>query len=144
MGSNAAASGRIKLKDADLYYETYGSGEPLLLLHGNSQSIYAFNYQIGELSKKYKVIAVDSSWPGKKYRPKLPGRSVADLFANDMKQLLDSLHIKKTNILGWSDGGNTGLTMAIKYPQYVNKLAITGANLFPTAEAVPRYSVEAG
>ena len=59
------------------------------------------------------------------------------MFADDMKQLLDSLHIKKTNILGWSDGGNTGLIMAVKYPEYVNKLAVMGANLFPTNEAVP-------
>jgi len=53
-----------------------------------------------------------------------------------MKQLLDSLHISKTNILGWSDGGNTGLIMAIRYPSYVNKLAITGAVLSPTTDAV--------
>jgi pimeloyl-ACP methyl ester carboxylesterase len=135
-GSNKAASGRVKLKDANLYYETYGAGEPLLLLHGNSQSIYAFNYQIGELSKKYKVIVVDTRGQGKS-TDETTGVLSYDLFANDMKQLLDSLHIKKTNILGWSDGGNTGLIMAVKYPQYVNKLAIMGANLFPTTEAVP-------
>lgn len=134
-GNNPAAAGWVKLKDANLYYETYGSGEPLLLLHGNSQSIYAFNYQIGELAKHYKVIAVDTRGQGKS-TDETSGPLSYDLFANDMKQLLDSLHIKKTNILGWSDGGNTGLVMAVKYPEYVNKLAIMGANLFPTNEAV--------
>jgi pimeloyl-ACP methyl ester carboxylesterase len=58
------------------------------------------------------------------------------MFAGDMKHLLDSLNITNTNILGWSDGGITGLIMAIKYPSYVNKLAIMGANLFPTYEAL--------
>ncbi len=135
-GSNAAASGTVKLKDAKLYYETYGSGEPLLLLHGDSQSIYAFNYQIGDLSKKYKVIAVDTRGQGKS-TDETTGPLSYDLFADDMKQLLDSLHIKKASILGWSDGGNTGLIMAVKYPAYVNKLAIMGANLFPTNEALP-------
>jgi len=133
--NNPSASGHVKLKDADLYYETYGSGEPLLLLHGNSANISAFKYQIGVLAKKFKVIAVDSRGQGKSTDLTI-GPLSYDLFAEDMKQLLDSLHINKTNILGWSDGGNTGLIMAIKYPQYVNKLATMGANLFPTTEAV--------
>lgn len=134
-GSIASAGSYIKLKDATLYYETYGSGEPLLLLHGNSQSIYAFTKQIPELSKRYKVIAVDTRSQGKS-TDESAGPLTYDKFADDMKQLLDSLHISKTNILGWSDGGNTGLIMAIKYPSYVNKLAITGANLSPTTDAV--------
>ena len=134
-GSNASAGNYIKLSDAILYYEIYGSGEPLLLLHGNSQSIYAFTKQIPELSKKYKVIAVDTRGQGKS-TDESAGSLTYEKFADDMKQLLDSLHISKTNILGWSDGGNTALIMAIKYPSYVNKLAITGANLLPTTDAV--------
>jgi pimeloyl-ACP methyl ester carboxylesterase len=134
-GSNAKASGRVKLKTATLYYETYGSGKPLLLLHGNSQSILAFKYQIDDLSKKYKVIAVDTRGQGKS-TDETTGPLSYDLFAEDMRQLLDSLHIAKTDVLGWSDGGNTGLTMAVKYPAYINKLAITGANLFPTNDAI--------
>ena len=134
-GSIASAGGYVKLRDATLYYETYGSGEPLLLLHGNSQSIYAFTKQIPELSKRYKVIAVDTRGQGKSTDESAEPLTY-NKFADDMKQLLDSLHISKTNILGWSDGGNTGLIMAIKYPSYVNKLAITGAVLFPTTDAV--------
>lgn len=135
-GSKKAAGGTVKLKDASIYYEVYGSGEPLLLLHGNSQSIYAFNFQIPALSKKYKVIAVDTRGQGKS-TDETTGPLSYDLFADDMKQLMDSLHIKKANILGWSDGGNTGLIMAVKYPKYVNKLATMGANLFPTNDALP-------
>lgn len=133
--NNPGAGGWVKLKDANLYYETYGSGEPLLLLHGDSQSIEAFTYQIPELSKHYKVIAVDTRGQGKS-KDMTTGPLNYEMFAADMKQLLDSLHIAKTNVLGWSDGGITGLLMAIKYPQYVNKLAITGANLEPTDNAV--------
>jgi len=140
-GSNPSASGRVRLKDVDLYYETYGSGEPLLLLHGDSQSIYAFVKQIPELSKHYKVIAVDTRGEGKS-KDFTNGPLSYDLFANDMKQLLDSLYITKTNILGWSDGGNTGLIMAIKYPSYVNKLAITGANLEPSDNAIDTKVLE--
>lgn len=56
-GNNASAGGWVKLKNATLYYETYGSGEPLFLQHGDSQSIKAFMFQIPELSKHFKVIA---------------------------------------------------------------------------------------
>ncbi|WP_431295344.1 alpha/beta fold hydrolase [Pedobacter sp. P26] len=64
-----------------------------------------------------------------------------DLYAEDMKILLDSLHINKTNILGWSDGGNTGLIMAAKYPKYVDKLAVTGACTNPN-DAVSTSTLE--
>lgn len=134
-GNNLAKGAYIKVREADLYYETYGKGEPLLLLHGNSQSIYAFKKQIIELSKHYKVIAVDTRGQGKSTDLSSTALSY-NLFAEDMKTLLDSLHIPKTNILGWSDGGNTGLIMAFKYPAYVNKLAVMGANMFPTDQAV--------
>jgi pimeloyl-ACP methyl ester carboxylesterase len=139
-GSNISASGKVKVKDADLYYETYGKGEPLLLLHGNSQSISVFKKQIKAFSKKYQVIAVDTRGQGKS-TDFSTGPLSYDLYAEDMKILLDSLHINKTNILGWSDGGNTGLIMAAKYPKYVDKLAVTGACTNPN-EAVSTSTLE--
>jgi pimeloyl-ACP methyl ester carboxylesterase len=58
------------------------------------------------------------------------------LFAEDMRQLLDSLHLRQVAILGWSDGGNTALELALRYPTYVSRLVIMGANLFPTDQAL--------
>lgn len=139
-GNNTAASGKVKVKDAELYYETYGRGEPLLLLHGNSQSISVFKKQIKAFSKIYKVIAVDTRGQGKSTDSSTQPLSY-DLYAEDMKTLLDSLHIRKTNILGWSDGGNTGLIMAAKYPTYIKKLAVTGACTNPN-EAVSASTLE--
>ena len=139
-GGNTAAAGRVKVKDAELYYETYGKGEPLLLLHGNSQSISVFKKQIKAFSKIYKVIAVDTRGQGKSTDSSTQPLSY-DLYAEDMKTLLDSLHISKTNILGWSDGGNTGLIMAAKYPTYIKKLAVTGACTNPN-EAVSTSTLE--
>ncbi|MES2279380.1 MAG: alpha/beta hydrolase [Bacteroidota bacterium] len=134
-GNNTFAGHKVRIKDAELYYETYGTGEPLLLLHGNSQSIRAFSYQIGALSKKYKVIAIDTRGQGKS-TDETTGALSYDLFADDMKQFMDSLRMKKASVLGWSDGGNTGLIMAYKYPGYISKLVTMGANLFPTTEAI--------
>ncbi len=111
-----------------IYYEVYGQGEPLLLLHGNSESIVSFRLQISDLSKFYKVIAVDTRGQGKSTED---GRTYTyDLFAEDMNALLDVLQIDSANILGWSDGGNTGLIMAMKYPKKVRKLVTMGANVF--------------
>jgi hypothetical protein len=64
-GKNDAAGNILKLNDAELYYEIYGEGEPLVLLHGNGGSIKEFYKQIPELSKEFKVIAVDTRAQGK-------------------------------------------------------------------------------
>nr|WP_314495081.1 alpha/beta fold hydrolase [uncultured Chryseobacterium sp.] len=126
-GKNGAAGKVLKLKDADLYYETYGEGEPLLMLHGNSGSIRDFYQQIPELAKYFKVIAVDTRAQGKSI-DKTEKDFTYKIFADDMKALIDDLGLKKVNIAGWSDGGNTGLEFALKFPEHLNKLMTIGAN----------------
>ncbi|PSL34968.1 alpha/beta fold hydrolase [Chitinophaga ginsengisoli] len=127
-GTNDSVGQYALVNGITIYYELYGEGEPLLLLHGNSASINSFKLQIPELSKKYKVIAVDTRGQGKSGDD---GKTYTyDLFAADMNALLDYLHIDSANIVGWSDGGNTGLIMAMKYPAKVKKLATMGANVF--------------
>jgi pimeloyl-ACP methyl ester carboxylesterase len=134
-GNNNKTGNFCTINGTNIYYETYGSGEPLLLLHGNGQSIAAFSKQIPAFSAKYKVIAVDTRAQGKSV-DNTTEKFTYDLFADDMKTLLDSLHLKNVNVLGWSDGGNTALIMAIKYPTYVNKVMVMGANLNPSTAAV--------
>lgn len=126
-GKNGSAGKVLKRKDADLYYETYGEGEPLLLLHGNSGSIRDFYQQIPELAKYFKVIAVDTRAQGKSI-DKTEKDFTYKIFADDLKALIDDLGLKKVNIAGWSDGGNTGLEFALKFPQHLNKLMTIGAN----------------
>ena len=127
-GDNDSAGHYTTVNGIKLYYETYGEGKPLLLLHGNSGSIAQFNEQILPLAEHYKVIAVDTRGQGKSGEDnRLP---TYDLFAEDMNALLDQLHLDSVDILGWSDGGNTGLIMAMKYPAKVHKLAVMGAVVF--------------
>lgn len=134
-GDSLKVGNYVNVNRAKLYYETYGQGEPLLLLHGNGQSISAFSQQITSLSKFFKVIAVDTRIHGRSSDQDLEELTY-DLFASDMKQLLDSLGLKQVNVLGWSDGGNTALKMALNHPEYVKKMAIMGANLFPNKSAI--------
>lgn len=129
-GKNPDAGKILHLKDADIYYEIYGKGKPLFLLHGNGGSIDAFAKEIPQLSKHYMVVAMDSRGQGQSTDTSKEPLTYRK-FADDLKMLADELKLKKINILGWSDGGNTGLEFAIKYPHRVKKVITSGANVFP-------------
>lgn len=129
-GKNDSAGKVLKLKDAELYYEVYGEGQPLVLLHGNGGSIKEFYKQIPELSKHFKIIALDTRAQGKS-KDLTQNNLTYTIFADDLKSLMDHLGLHKVNIMGWSDGGNTGLEFSLKYPENLNKLIIIGANAFP-------------
>lgn len=129
-GKNEMAGKFLKLKDANLYYEVYGEGEPVFLLHGNSGSIKDFYQQIPVLSKQYRVIVMDTRAQGKSIDETKKDFNYK-IFADDVKALANYLGLQKINIAGWSDGGNTGLEFAIKYPESLNKLITIGANAFP-------------
>jgi pimeloyl-ACP methyl ester carboxylesterase len=125
-GSNPAAGKYIEVNDIKIYYETYGSGEPLFLLHGGGGSIANFSMQIPELSRHFKVIAVDSRAQG---RTTDSDKEITyALMASDMAALIDKLQLGSVNVLGWSDGGNTGLELAYAYPGKVKKLVVFGTN----------------
>jgi pimeloyl-ACP methyl ester carboxylesterase len=123
-----------KVRGIKMYCETYGSGEPLLLIHGNGGSIDNFVYQIPYLSKKYKVIAVDSRTQGKSIDK---GDSLSyEMMADDLAALLTEMKIESAHVLGWSDGGINALLLAQRHPEKVKNIAITGANLWPDSTAI--------
>ncbi len=120
---------RIKSGDAMIYAQICGEGIPLILLHGNGEDLHYFEHQIPLFSKYYKVIAIDTRAHGQS----TDGESPLDftLLAEDVIAVMDELHIDKAHILGFSDGGNTALHIAITYPQRLISLILNGANLFP-------------
>lgn len=125
-GSNEQVGKYVIVNDIKVYYEIYGAGEPLLLLHGNSGSIENLLYQIPELSKHFKVIAVDSRAQGKSTDS--DKEITYALMASDMSALIDKLNLGSVHVVGWSDGGNVGLELALAQPQKVKKLVTFGAN----------------
>ena len=133
-GSNLKAGHYATINGISLYYETYGSGEPLILLHGNGGSINSFIKQIPFFEKHYQVIAIDSRLQGKSGGS--PDNISYDLMASDFCALVDYLHIESANVLGWSDGGIDGIIMAMNCPKKVNRLAISGANVVPDSTAM--------
>jgi pimeloyl-ACP methyl ester carboxylesterase len=120
----------VDVNGVKLFYEIYGKGEPILMIHGNGGSFACFENQVTEFSKHFKVIVVDCRGRGNSSYKK--GVELTfDLQVEDINLFLDKLNIQKTNILGWSDGGIIGLLVAIKHPEKVNKLVTSGANIFP-------------
>ncbi len=135
-GKNAAVGKFYEIRGLKMYCEVYGTGEPLLIIHGNGGAIDNFIYQIPYFAKKYKVIIADSRAQGKSADS---GDSLTyEMMADDYAALLDALKIDSANVIGWSDGGINGILLAQRHPKKVKKLAITGANLAPDTTAVPQ------
>jgi pimeloyl-ACP methyl ester carboxylesterase len=139
-GNNDSAGHYLNTRGFKMYYEIYGSGEPLLFIHGNGGDIYNFSNNIPYFAKHYKVIAVDSRAHGKSIDTK--DSLTFEMMADDFNALLDSLHADSTYVIGWSDGGITGLLMAMRHPDKVKKLAITGANLWPDTTGLIPYAFD--
>lgn len=136
-GSNKQAGKYLHTRGFNMYYEIYGKGEPLLLIHGNDDSIGRFKNQIPFFAQHYKVIAADSRAQGKSHDA---GDSISyEMMTDDLNALLDSLHEDSCYVVGWSDGGIEGLMLAIRHPDKVKKLAVTGANLTPDTSAVDAF-----
>lgn len=135
-GNNKSAGHYYNIRGIKMYCEVYGEGQPLLIIHGNGGSINNFIYQIPYFSQHYKVIIADSRNQGKSYDN---GDSLTyEMMADDYNALLDSVHAGPAYVIGWSDGGIEGLLLAIRHPEKVKKLAVTGANLVPDTTAVPQ------
>jgi pimeloyl-ACP methyl ester carboxylesterase len=133
-GNNPTAGHYQLVRGVKLYYETYGKGQPLLLIHGNGDNITAWAKNIPYFAQRYQVIAVDSRAHGKSIDP---GDSLSfEMMADDFAGLLTSLHIDSAYVLGWSDGGINALVLALRHPEKVKKLVATGANLWPDSTAL--------
>jgi len=141
-GSNSLVGAYANVNDIKVYYEIYGAGEPVLLLHGNGGSIRSFAYQIPELSKHFKVIAVDSRAQGKSTDS--DKEITYALMASDMSALIDKLNLGSVHVVGWSDGGNVGLELALAHPQQIKKLVTFGANYTHENSLAPPDGVAMG
>jgi pimeloyl-ACP methyl ester carboxylesterase len=135
-GNNKTTGKYYDIRGFKMYCEVYGQGQPVLIIHGNGGSIGNFVHQIPYFSKKYKVIIADSRNQGKSTDN---GDSLTyEMMADDYAALLSAMKIDSAFVIGWSDGGINGLLLAIRHPEKVKKLAITGANLVPDTTAVPQ------
>ena len=132
-GDNPAAGHYYLIHGIKVYCEIYGSGKPLLMIHGNGGSIKSFQRNIPYFAARYQVIATDSRAQGKSKDSS--DALTFEMMADDDAALLDALRIQSAYVIGWSDGGINALLLAMRHPEKVIKLAATGANLWPDASA---------
>jgi pimeloyl-ACP methyl ester carboxylesterase len=133
-GANAAAGKTFTHDGVSLYYEVYGAGDPLLIIHGNGASIGSLKAQIDYFRTRYRVIVMDSRDHGRSGTA--PGPITFEQMADDLAGLLEREHATPAYVLGWSDGGIEALVLAMRHPQAVRKLASMAANLEPGPAAI--------
>ncbi|MGX1639921.1 alpha/beta fold hydrolase [Sphingobacterium sp. NPDC055431] len=116
-------SNNALINDIQIYYEIYGNGFPLIMLHGGGSTIQSsFERIIPLLSKNHQIIAIESQAHGRTADRNSPSSFTQD--AEDVAQLMNYLDIKKADILGFSNGATTALQLAINHTQKVNKLIL--------------------
>src|SRR5579872_3344818 len=116
----ASTSGYAPVNGIRVWYATFGSGEPVILLHGGLANANYWGLQVRALAPHYRVIVMDSRGHGRSSRDTRPFGY--DLMADDVIGLMDYLGIPKAAIVGWSDGAIIGLDIAQRHPQRLTKL----------------------
>ena len=125
-GNNSRAGHYVRAGDARIYYEVYGKGEPLVMLHGGIVgSTYEMAQFIDSLSKRYQVIAVSTRGHGKsEMGSQTPSY---ERKAQDVNELIKTVTKDSVIVLGFSDGAYTGYYLAQMNPEKVKKLIAIGA-----------------
>jgi pimeloyl-ACP methyl ester carboxylesterase len=129
----AEASGYAPVNGIKIWYAEFGKGEPVLFVHGGLANADYWGNQVRVLSKKYRVIVMDSRGHGRTTRNRDPYGY--DLMAKDVVGLMDYLKVKKVALVGWSDGAIIGLDIAMHYPDRLTKLFAFAANYNPSGVA---------
>ncbi len=110
-----------------IWYAEYGSGLPVLLLHGGLANADYWGHLVPFLVAHHRrVIVMDSRGHGRSTRSAAPFGY--DPMADDALALLDALHVARADMVGWSDGGIVGLDLAMHHPDRLRHLFAFGAN----------------
>jgi pimeloyl-ACP methyl ester carboxylesterase len=125
-GSPDFESGYSDVNGLKMYYEIYGQGKPLVLIHGGGSTIQStFEKVIPLFAKNRKVVAVELQAHGRT-NDRNTGLSF-EQDADDVATLLKNLKIDKADIFGFSNGGTTTLYLAIRHPEIVDKIILGSA-----------------
>lgn len=118
--------GYSEVNGLNMYYEIYGEGKPLVLIHGGGSTIQStFEKVIALFAKSRKVIAVELQAHGRTNDRNTDLTFEQD--ADDIAALLKNLNIDKADFFGFSNGGTTTLQIAIRHPEIVDKIVLGSA-----------------
>lgn len=133
-GNNPATGKYIVLNGVRHYYEVYGEGAPLLLIHGNQTAISGWKPQIEYFSAKYKVFAIDCRGRGNSEMGSDTLTYIQQ--AKDMAAFIQEMRLDSVMVIGKSDGGIVGILMGIYYPAHLKKIVSFSANMWPDSTAL--------
>jgi pimeloyl-ACP methyl ester carboxylesterase len=118
-------TGYASVNGLEMYYEIYGTGEPLIVLHGAYMSIPSMGEIIPRLAETRQVIAVEVQGHGRTADVDRPFSY--EQMADDVAALMGEIGIEQADIFGYSMGGSTALQVAIRHPEVVRKLVVMSA-----------------
>lgn len=119
---------KINVNGIELFYEKEGSGPPLILLHGNGEDHHIFDEAAAVLAKNWTLYRLDSRGHGQSTR--VEELHYEDL-AEDVIRLIQALELERPVLYGFSDGGIVGILTALRAPDLLSGMIISGANLQP-------------
>jgi pimeloyl-ACP methyl ester carboxylesterase len=126
-----ADHGYVEHDGARIWYATYGSGLPVILLHGGLGHSGNWGYQVPALVRRgYRAVVIDSRGHGRSTRDTRP--FTYELLASDVSAVMDTLNLEKAGLVGWSDGACTALILASQAPTRVAGMFFFACNMDPS------------
>lgn len=122
MARTSAAHSIAHVNGVDLAYQEFGSGSPLVLLHGGFGSVEMFGPNVELLASRHRVIGVDLQSHGRTPAPDRP--MTFETMADDVAALIAKLKLEKAAVMGFSLGGGVALRTAIQHPDEVERLVL--------------------
>jgi pimeloyl-ACP methyl ester carboxylesterase len=123
--------GYVENDGARIWYASYGSGLPVILLHGGLGNSGNWGYQVPALVKSgYQTVVIDSRGHGRSTRDTRPYSY--ELMASDVLALMDKLKLEQAALVGWSDGACTALILADKTPERAAGVFFFACNMDPS------------
>lgn len=129
--SVAEEQGYVEHEGARIWYAAYGSGPPVILLHGGLGHSGNWGYQVpGLVFDGYLAVVIDSRGHGRSTRDERP--YAYELLASDVLAVMDALKLERAALVGWSDGACTALILADQAPERVAGVFFFACNMDPS------------
>ena len=131
---------KVNVNGARLNYEVKGKGKALVLIHGFTDNLNLWTKQVSALSSVCKVVTLDVRGHGMTETP--AGNLSIDLFAEDVRGLLDALSIEKACVLGYSMGGRIALQFALNHPDRATGLVFANSGIAGVGYQMPEAQMK--
>lgn len=127
----------VNVNGIKMYYEVYGEGYPLILIHGGISNVRMWDKQIPIFSKHFKCFVVDCRGQGKTNNPL--GEFHYKLMADDIAAFIKELKLERPFLCGWSDGAQIGLEIGLNYSDLVKSMVLGGTLIHISQELIDGF-----